>query len=169
MIRLNKKIFRTEFDKKDNEIYQKSIILSWVELKNFVKSEKEFIKGNFENDIIKYFTLIENTKSINNKFKYLNKIFDIVEFFKENNGMKTDSNLDEKIYEYICIKAHLTMLKSNVDFMELYMKNIGHNIEEKFKKFKQVCEKIPKINENDLLNVTKFQFDVNCKNAHYKK
>ena len=54
MQELYDKIFILELDNKDNLIYRNSIILSLVELKHFVKSEKELLNGNFTNEITKF-------------------------------------------------------------------------------------------------------------------
>ena len=168
MQELYNKIFRLELDTKDNQIYQKSIILSWVELNNFVKTEKELLNGNFVNEIIKYFNLMENEKSINNKFKYLNKIFDTIELFQKLNGKENYLNIEVKIsiLRYAVIKAQLLMLQSNVEFMELYIKHFGNKIDNyKFELLKQVCEIITKIDEKSMFNVTEYEFNENCKKA----
>ena len=165
MQELYNKIFRLELDAKDNQIYQKSIILSWVELNNFIKSEKELLNGNFVNEIIKYFNLMENEKSINNKFKYLNKIFDTIELFQKLNGKENYLNIEVKIsiLRYAVIKAQLIMLESNVEFMELYIKHFGNKIDNyKFELLKQVCEIITKIDDKYLFNVTKKEFNEKC-------
>ena len=161
MRNIYEKIFRIEPLNEDNKIFQKSYLLSWVELKHFLKLEKELLFGNFEQEILEHFNSLEKERYVNHKFNYLNKIFDLIELFQKFNGLENYLNIDGQIpiFRYSFIKAQEKMIYTNMEFMELYKENLGDKFDKnKFEIFKKVCAIIPKFDFQNLINISKEEY-----------
>ena len=63
MEKLYAKIYPIEPYEEDNKFFEKSVLLKWTQLKHFIKSDEEFDLGNFENDSLEYFRVLDKEKS----------------------------------------------------------------------------------------------------------
>ena len=168
MVKLYDKIYPIEPCDEDTKIFQKSVILSWIQPKHFLKSNKEFVFGSFENDVLEYFKLLDKEKSPKKKIINMGGIFSLIGFLLKFNGKVNDRGVDDEIpiLSYASIKAQTLRIFSNVKFMELYIgeqksKKEGNQLSQ----FKGICELIPKINYTNLNDVTLEEFNEMCNNG----
>ena len=170
MTNLYDKIFTIQPDKKDAEIYKKSIYLSWVQLKHFIDSDKELLIGDFINDISKSFNKLEEEKSLKGKIFYLNKSFDLLKKLQKFNRQENNLGFQGQIpiMEYAFIKGQKTMLYSNIIFMKLYLKEEEiKKIQDKLELLNVLSDLILKLGYTDLKGVTKEEYEYEC-NKVYK-
>ena len=171
MEQLYNKIFPTEPYDEDTKLFAKSVKLKWVQLNHFLKLEEEIDLGNFENEVLNYFKLLDLEKSSRKKIIILNKIFNSIKILLKfnNKEVKTVENNDYyslPIIKYIIIEAEPLRLYSNLQFIKLYVGNKKNQKEENHLKIlADSCEYIPKIRYTDLNNVTAEEFMKRCKEA----
>ena len=174
MGQLYNKIFPFDPHDEDTKIFQKSVLLSWIQPNHFLKLEEEIDFGNFENDVLNYFKLLELDKSSRKKIINLNKIFNSIKILLKfnNKEVKTIENNDcysLPLIKYIIIKSQSLRLYTNLQFMKLYIGNKKNQKEENHLKIlADSCNIIPTIKYNDLNNVTKEEFLKRCKEATLK-
>ena len=161
MEKLYNKIFPKEPYEEDNKFFQKSVLLSWTQLKHFIKSEEEFDLGNFENDSLEYFKVLVKEKSPRKKIIAMNNIYKSIEFLLRLNVK--DLEYTYPILTFSMIKAQDLRMGSNIRYMDLY---IGEKIYEKegtyLKNFKDIFDYILKIIHSDLNGVSESEFMKNC-------
>ena len=121
MTKIYDKIYPIEHYK-DNYFFQKSILFSWTEIKQYIKLDRKLLIGDFIEDVLKNMKLIETEKSPRKKILYMNKIFDSIELLLQFNGLK-NIDIDEmlNILKYPFIKSKATKIFSDLKFMELYI------------------------------------------------
>lgn len=164
MEKLYNKIFPKEPYEEDNKFFQKSVLLSWTQLMHFIKSEEEFDLGNFENDSLEYFKVLNKEKSPRKKIIAMNNIYKSIEFLLRLNVK--DLEYTYPILTFSMIKAQDLRMGSNIRYMDLY---IGEKIYEKegtyLKNFKDIFDYILKIIHSDLNGVSESEFIKNCNDA----
>ena len=159
---LYSKLFPIEPLPKDIILYNKCVELSWIEPKHIIQNEK-IINHNFFFEGISLIQQLDIEKSPNSKLNIIKQVFQIIKniiiFSLEDVYLGTNNNI--AIFSYILIKAKLKRLYSNIKFLELYL---GNKIDEEISiLLKFAINMIESMNENLLYNVTKEEFEENCK------
>ena len=166
MTRLYDKIY-PQIEEKDDKIYQKSILLAWVEPKHFIAEDKIFDLNNIIQDFHRYIIQMEYKKSPSAKFKNLSKIFKLINDsarFYGHEIIGTDETFD--ILIYLLIKEQPTKLYSNCKYMQLFLlEKKGKKEDIELTQFLSLCDKIININYHDLNNITLEVFNSKCKEA----
>jgi hypothetical protein len=159
---LYSKLFPIEPLQKDIILYNKCVELSWIEPKHIIQNEK-IINHNFFFEGISLIQQLDIEKSPNSKLNIIKQVFQIIKniiiYSIEDIFLGNNNNLP--IFSYILIKAKLKRLYSNIKFLELYL---GNKIDEEISiLLKFAINMIESMNENLLYNVTKEEFEENCK------
>ena len=165
------KIYPSEPYDQDNKIFQHSIRLSWTEPKHFIKSKRNFVLGNFLNDIKKYFKLFDLEKSPRKKILRISQIFNSINYLISFNNSKKEVGVDDSlsILNYSCIKAQPIRLFSNAKFVELYIGDKKDKQEESYlSQILGICIVIPQTEYSKLNGVTREEFIKRC-NEETKK
>ena len=166
MTRIYNKIF-PQTEEEDDKLYQKCIILAWIEPKHFIDENKIFNLENIKNDFHYFMSQIEQEKSPSFKFSNLRKIFNLINDSAEFYGQEIEENDDTlKIFLYLLIKEQPTKLYSNSKYMNLFL-SYKQNIEEKkeINNFLSLCYKIKKIDYSNLSNINKEEYILKCREA----
>ena len=166
MTRIYDKIF-PQTEEEDDKLYQKCIILAWIEPKHFIDENKIFNLENIKNDFQYFMSQIEQEKSPSFKFSNLRKIFKLINDSAEFYGQEIEENDDTlKIFLYLLIKEQPTKLYSNSKYMNLFL-SYKQNIEEKkeLNNFLSLCYKIKKIDYSNLSNINKEEYILKCREA----
>ena len=166
MTRIYNKIF-PQTEEEDDKLYQKCIILAWIEPKHFIDENKIFNLENIKNDFHYFMSQIEQEKSPSFKFSNLRKIFKLINDSAEFYGQEIEENDDTlKIFLYLLIKEQPTKLYSNSKYMNLFLSD-KQNIEEKkeLNNFLSLCYKIKKIDYSNLSNINKEEYILKCREA----
>ena len=171
-IKIFGKIFPVEHSGLDIKIFEKSILLNWIKLNNFIKIEEEFYLGNFENDVMKYIRMIDSKKSIKKKIINIKKVFNafrLLSIFNNKKPLQFDFIFDKPLLIYAIIKTQASRIDSNLKLIDLY--SFKKDTEEKYflDNFKDVCNFISEIKYNNLIDVTKEDFESNCEYARKDK
>ena len=157
MEKLYNKIFPKEPYEEDNKFFQKSVLLSWTQLKHFLKSEEEFDLGNFENDSLEYFKFLNKEKSPRKKIIAMNNIYKSIEFLLRLNVK--DLEYTYPILTFSMIKAQDLRMGSNIRYMDLYIREKIYEKEGTYlKNFKDIFDYILKIIHSDLNGVSESEF-----------
>ena len=166
MSKIYHKLYPNVPDPLDMNLYKKTQILSWIEPNNIIKDNYNY---NFElvlPKITKYFHFIDIEKSPRKKIINLNNIFNSINSlltFSQNQALIGVDN-QMPILNYILIKAKPKGMFTNYEFMKLYM-------EEKITKkegnyliqLKGILDFTLKIEASNLYNISKEEFEENCK------
>ena len=104
-------------------MFSKSIVLSWIEPKHFLKDKNYYMIEGFQPDINNYLKKIEKIKSPKKKFTYLSKVFESIINLIKFNGDNAILGVDDQmpILNYALIKARPLRIYSNCKFMELFI------------------------------------------------
>ena len=165
MDKLYDKIYPKESSIEDNAIFKQSVLLSWTKPKHFFRTKKEYVFGNFENNVLEYFKLLDMDKSPRKKFIDLNMIFKSIGVLLAFNGEESEQSVDDAmpILNYTIIKAQPLRINSILKFMELYIGDKRNRYEDsQLTQFKALCEMIPKLKHTDLIDVTLEEFNQKC-------
>ena len=165
MGKLYDKIYPNEPYEKDYKIFQKSVILSWVEVKHFVKGKRQLIFGSFLSDFLKNFKLMDTEKSPKKKLFYMKEIFNSIGFLLQFNGIGKEAGVDDQlpILNYAFIKAQPQRLFSNAKFMDLYIGEKRNKIEgSQLTQLLGICDFIINLNREKLLDVSLEEFNEKC-------
>ena len=166
MEKISHKIFPKVKHATDDQLIQKTCMLSWIEPHNIIKDNNAHY--DFElilPDISKYFNLIRREKSPRRKLMNLNKIFSSINRLLIFNSGKKDIGVDDQmpLLTYCFIKTKPFKIYSNLKFMELYIgekKNKGeHN---QLSQMFGICSFIKEINAKSVYNVTEEDFSQKC-------
>ena len=169
MSKIYDKIYPTEAYEKDNKFFQKSISLSWTELKHFMKLKKEIVFGSFLSDVLTYFKLIDSEKSPRKKLLSLRAVNDSIGFLLKLNGTGQEAGVDDHlpILNYALVKAQQLRMFSNGQYMELYIGEKRYKLEgSQLTQLLSACEFISNIKYSNLNNVTKEEYINNCNEAY---
>ena len=169
MDKIYNKIFPVEPNEEDNKIFQKSVLLNWIQLNNLMKTTEELDLGNFENDVLKNIKLIDTKRSLKKKLINLNKIFNAISFifiFNDKDPLKDNMGYGISLLKYSVIKAQALRLDSNIRLINLYIGDKMYQKEGNYLKYlKHICDFIPKIQNTDLIDVSFKEFVKNCNDA----
>ena len=173
MSKLYDRIFPKEPYKLDNDIYEKTISLSWIEPRHIIPEKKNYLYDSFLPDVINNFYLLDKNKSPRIKLKNMTNIFmTITNIVKFNNSEKNDIGVDDlmPILNYSVIKAQPIRLFSNCKFMELYIGNLKNKNEgSQLTQLGSICMNIIEINHNTLIDVNVREFENKCFQCLYDK
>ena len=166
MEKISHKIFPKVKHATDDQLIQKTCMLSWIEPQNIIKENN--VHYDFElilPDISKYFNLIRIEKSPRRKLNNLNKIFSSINRLLIFNSGKKDIGVDDQmpLLTYCFIKTKPVKIYSNFKFMELYIgekKNKGED--NQLSQMFSICSFIKSIEAKSLFNVTEEDFSQKC-------
>ena len=119
------KIFPRE-NNRDDEIFRKTILLTWIEPKHFIVDKKNYIFDGFLPDVNHYLKKLEKQKSPRKKFNYMSKIFELIRNLVKFNGGDIMTGVDDQmpILNYSLIKSRPLRIYSNCKFIL----NLSYNI-----------------------------------------
>ena len=161
------KIYPKEYEG-DDKLFSKSIVLSWIEPKHFLKDKNYYMIEGFQPDINNYLKKIEKIKSPKKKFTYLSKVFESIINLIKFNGDNAILGVDDQmpILNYALIKARPLRIYSNCKFMELFIGDKRNKREEsELIQILGICQFICDISYEKLNNMTKEEYDLKCKEA----
>ena len=123
MNKIYDKLYPPEPDDKDNQIFKKSMHLSWIEPCSLV--EKDYIYDNILPDILNEIKHIEIVKTPYKKYSCIKKILEyIISLIKFNEVEKEDNDIGADdiapILNYAFIKAHPFRIYSDIEFIKLF-------------------------------------------------
>ena len=124
MNKIYEKIYPPEPDEKDNEIYKKTMNLSWVDPYSIV--EKDYIYDTLLPDILNEFKQINIVKTPYRKYNCILKIVEYVKsLIKFNEGLDKEIGVDDTapVFHYILIKSHPFRIYTDIEFIKLFLKN----------------------------------------------
>ena len=163
MNKLYSRIFPLESSHKDIKIYRKAIQYSWIEPKHLIQNE-ELFKYNFFNEIIVDIQNLDYTRSPISKMKLLALIFNKIEksiIFNLPDEICFVSNYIIPFFVYCLIKSKPRKLWSNLIYIKYYHgKSIDQQI---FCQFQVAVTMLENLAYNNLINVSKEEFEENCK------
>ena len=122
------KIYPPEIDEMDNQIYKKTMELSWVEPNMLVP--KDYIYDNMLPDILNEFGKINIATTPHKKLDCIKKIiqyiFNLIQF---NEGMDVEIGADDisPVLNYAFIKAHPFKLYTDVEFIKIFSESNGQS------------------------------------------
>ena len=164
MNKIYDKIYPLVANDKDNQIFQKTIELSWVEPQLIIK--KDYIFDNVLPDILNEFKQINIVK---NPFKKLNSIRKIMEYInsliKFNEGEDKEIGAEDitPVLNYVFIKAKPLRIFSDIEFTKLFCEN-GGQFENSLVNFESICLVI--INSsNKNFNLSSEEYKQKCEEA----
>ena len=156
------KIYPRESDKDDMLIFQKTVLLSWVNPYH-LKLDKTYLE-NFIPITTKYIKQLDNEKSPNGKFNIINKIFNTINnvlIFIKGNSFSIDDIAP--ICEYCLIKAQPERLSSNLKYLQNFISNDGSDLRKmRFDILKNCMINIKEINYKKFEGVTKEEYEKLC-------
>ena len=159
------KIFPIDTNKKDDLIYNNSIILSWVEPRHFIPGKKNYVCEGFLPDVIKNFDILDKVKSPFQKLKTMSNIFNSIRNLIKFNTGDSDTGVDDEIpiLNYSLVRACPQKIYSNCKFMELYIGDLKSKREgNQLTQLLIVCERTCEINNDSLINVSKEEYNRKC-------
>ena len=171
MGKLYDNIFPIESYKEDDKIFQQSIRLSWTEPKHFINSKKKYVFGNFLNDALVYYNLLDMEKSPRKKLLNVKEIFKLIYYLLKFNNSGDDIGVDDQlpILTYVLIKSQPLKMFSNTKYMELYIKE-RTNLEGNYLvQMLVVCDYINELKYSKLFNITEEEFNSKCKEAIFQE
>ena len=169
MDKLYDKIYPAELSEEYNKFFKKSVSLNWTKINHFLKLNQELDLGNFENDVLEYFKLLDKEKSPNKKINIINKIFDSISYllkYNHKDSLKDNIDYEKGLLNYIMIKSQSSRIYDNIKFMEIYIGEKKNNKEGKYlKKMMDAYKFICQIINTDLNDVSAEKFNENCDEA----
>ena len=170
MNKLFSKIFPIDSSNADNKIFQMSMSLSWVKPHHFINNLDSLYEIVLP-EIIKYLTQIDIEESLPKKIFYMSKIFkemnDLLKFNNDYNNENYNNEVNNvkymEILTYSFIKAKLTNIHTNLEYMELYIKNENEKVQLNI--LMNICDKIKNMKASDLNGISADEFDKKCKEA----
>ena len=156
------KIYSQIPNKEDLELYQKTILLSWVEPEHL--KQKKIYFDNCLPLTKKYFTELNSEKSPSGKFEAIKKIFDTINNVLKFNKVGQFSTDDiAPICEYALIKARPEMLSSNLKFLNLFISEKSSELRKMHFDFLKFCmNNIININYTKFEGVTEQEYEEKC-------
>ena len=165
LIKIYDKIYPIEPDKDDMKIFQKTILLSWVE-PHHLKLDKTYL-DNFIPITSNYLCQLDNEKSPNGKFNIINKIFNAINnVLKFNKGISFSIDDIAPICEYCLIKAQPERLSSNLRYLQNFISKDGSDLRKmRFDILKNCMNSIKESNYNRFEGINKEEFIKLCNMA----
>ena len=122
MEKLYDKIIPKDPDPIDNKILNQCNNFDWIEPKDFIRSNINYVFDSFLPEVISYFKEIERQKSPRQKFIYMAKIFQsITNLIRFSGGKETGADDSLEILNYALIKTKPTYIYSNYLYMNLFL------------------------------------------------
>ena len=167
MSKIYDKIFPKTNDK-DDKIFNKTLLLSWVEPKHFIPGKTNYVFDSFLPGVIDYFKLIDKEKSPRKKILYMKKIFSSISKVVKFNGGDENTGVDDQmpILNYAFVKAQPNRIYSNSKLMELYIGDLSFKEEgSQLIQLIALCDFIINLNYEQMHGVTQQEFASKCNNA----
>ena len=167
MSKIYDKIFPKTNDK-DDKIFSKTIMLSWIEPKHFIPGKTNYVFDSFLPGVIDYFKLIDKEKSPRKKILYMKKIFSSILKVIKFNGGDENTGVDDQmpILNYAFIKAQPIRIYSNSKLMDLYIGDLKSKEEgSQLIQLISLCDFIISLNYNQIQGVTQEEFVTKCNSA----
>ena len=164
MDKIYDKIYPPEPHEKDNEIFKKTIRLSWVEPNLFVS--KDYIYDNLLPDILNEFKRINNVKSPFKKLKCIKKIMNYIDYlirFNERIDKEVGADDISPVLNYVFIKAQPLNIYTDLEFIELFLEDNGVN-DNDLNNFQSMCMLILNTQAKDF-NLSVEEYKKKCDNA----
>ena len=164
MGKLYDKIFPLEPNISDNKIFTQTVRLSWTQPDHYLGGNKKYVFGSFLSDIDKYYKQLNIEKSPRKKLLSIDGIEHTVSFFYLFNG-KNEIGLDDQIsiLSYAMVKVQPIIYDSNIQFMRLYGKMGGLDVEgNKLDQLTAVGDFIKDVKYDNLNGVTLEEFNKEC-------
>ena len=123
MNKIYEKIYPPEPSDKDNKIYQKSVMLSWVQPQLIV--EKDYIYDNILPDILDRIRQIQVVKTPLKKLKCIREIFELIQslirFNEGENKTMIGSDDITPVLNYAFIKATPFRIYTDLEFVKTFL------------------------------------------------
>ena len=164
MDKIYDKIYPPEPHEKDNEIFKKTIRLSWVEPNLFVS--KDYIYDNLLPDILNEFKRINNVKSPFKKLKCIKKIMNYIDYlirFNETIDKEVGADDISPVLNYVFIKAQPYKIYTDLEFIGLFLEDNGVN-DNDLNNFKSMSMLIIETQAKDF-NLSVEEYKKKCDNA----
>ena len=164
MSKIYDKIFPKTNDK-DDKIFNRSIMLSWVEPKHFIPGKTNYVFDSFLPGVIEYFKLIDKEKSPRKKILYMKEIFNSISKVVKFNGGDENTGVDDQmpILNYAFIKAQPSRIYSNSKLMELYIGEMSSKEEgSQLIQLIALCDFIIDLTYKNLNGITNEEFIMKC-------
>ena len=164
MGKLYDKIFPLKPNISDNKIFTQTVRLSWTQPDHYLGGNKKYVFGSFLSDIDKYYKQLNIEKSPRKKLLSIDGIEHTVSFFYLFNG-KNEIGLDDQIsiLSYAMVKVQPIIYDSNIQFMRLYGKMGGLDVEgNKLDQLTAVGDFIKDVKYDNLNGVTLEEFNKEC-------
>ena len=165
MNKLYKKLFPLLIEKRDKQIYDNCILLSWTEPKHFIKGKTNYVYDTFLPDIMKNIKRIENEKSPRKNLINLSQVFKLISNLEMFNGGERGQGVDDTILilNYAIVKTRPKQLYTNTKYIELF---IGDN-ENKFEgsqlaQLLSICTFLLSIKYDKFYNINEEEFNKKC-------
>ena len=158
------KIFNERSIPNDIKIFSKCYRLGWIQ-PTMIDPDLTYLDEKITQMIISFIRNLDNENSPNNKLREFEKIDLLINNFITLYGYS--ENLYFGIMAYAFIKGQPRQLESNYKYIKMYFN--GNSFTKKknllIKKFEELINKIQNFTENDLVGVSKDDFNKNCNNA----
>ena len=151
------KCFPIQPSKFEKDLFKKCISLSWTKIHHYKIIKNEYFLGNREKEISDFIKLFVQEKSLKEKSKILEKIFELIDSLIKFENMPNTSYtfIDDEmpLLNYFVIKAQALFFYTNLRFIEIYHKE-NENIRTQINMLKVICELIPKMNYEYFKNIS---------------
>ena len=162
------KCFPIQPSKLEKDFFKKCISLSWTKIHHYKIIKNEYFLGNREKEISDFIKLFVKEKSLKEKSKILEKIFELIDSLIKFENMPNTSYtfIDDEmpLLNYFVIKAQPLFFYTNLKFIEIYHKE-NENIRTQINMLKVICELIPKMNYEYFKNISLELFEKKCNEA----
>ena len=162
------KCFPIQPSKFEKDLFKKCISLSWTKIHHYKIIKNEYFLGNREKEISDFIKLFVQEKSLKEKSKILEKIFELIDSLIKFENMPNTSYtfIDDEmpLLNYFVIKAQALFFYTNLRFIEIYHKE-NENIRTQINMLKVICELIPKMNYEYFKNISLELFEKKCNEA----
>ena len=165
MEKLYSKIFPKNPTDEDKKIYEMSIKIQWIDLKNLSKDSDDFNFEEFLPQCIQYFNDLDKEKSPRKKILSMEKIFVCIEQLSRFSGKKIEG-VDGilPVVNYVMIKAKQKRMDSNCNFIDLFLDNKKNGIEgNHLMQLILASKKIATFSINDMNDVCESDYLENCR------
>ena len=165
MNKLYKKLFPLLIEKRDKQIFNNCILLSWTEPKHFIKGKTNYVYDTFLPDVMKNIQKIENEKSPRKNLINLCQVFKLISSLEMFNGGEKGQGVDDTILilNYAIVKTRPKHLYTNTKYIQLF---IGEN-ENKFEgsqlaQLLSICTFLLSIKYDNFYNISEEEFNRKC-------
>lgn len=162
--KLYDKLYPINPDTTDLDILNTCKKLSWTEPKNFIEDVKDNNYDIFMDDIKQLFMKLLKEKSPRKKIIIIKEIFQTIEkvitFNDQANKSGTDDNLH--ILLYIFVKIQPRMIKTDIDYINLFFKDDLGLEEQQLSQLITVCNILGDFKTKYLIGVSEEEYINNC-------